>query len=177
MGRREASFLFPPDELILENVSTVVRLPTFHRSQAKQPSAPATQISAKDAASLMLRISVSCTTAIASSLGTYGLTYLEWRILTKIAAADGITIGALAQAIGRSAPQTNNAVYRLEGKGWLSYQADVRPGVCYVTEKTWSVLPYPEVLVDRLVERMNATLPSSFHISQLHALMEQFIQA
>ena len=159
----------------MENVSTVVRLPTFER-RATQPDTPQTPVSAKDAASLLLRTSVSCNTAIASSLGTYGLTYLEWRILTKIAASDGITIGALAQAIGRSAPQTNNAVYRLEGKGWLSYQADVRPGVCYITEKAWVVLPYPDVLIERLAQRIDATLPSPFHITQLHVLLEQLIQ-
>ncbi len=161
----------------MENVSTVVRLPTIERRNAAQPTTPASPVSAKDAASLLLRTSVSCNTAIASSLGTYGLTYLEWRILTKIAASDGITIGALAQAIGRSAPQTNNAVYRLEGKGWLSYQADVRPGVCYITEKAWVVLPYPDVLIDRLAQRIDATLPSPFHITQLHVLLEQLIQA
>ena len=161
----------------MENVSTVVRLPTFERRATAQPAASDAPVSAKDAASLLLRTSVSCNTAIASSLGTYGLTYLEWRILTKIAASDGITIGALAQAIGRSAPQTNNAVYRLEGKGWLSYQADVRPGVCYITEKAWVVLPYPDVLIDRLAQRIDATLPSPFHITQLHALLEQLIQA
>ena len=160
----------------MENVSTVVRLPTFERRNATQPTAPAAPVSAKDAASLLLRTSVSCNTAIASSLGTYGLTYLEWRILTKIAASDGITVGALAQAIGRSAPQTNNAVYRLEGKGWLSYQADVRPGVCYITEKAWVVLPYPDVLIERLAQRIDATLPSPFHITQLHVLLEQLIQ-
>ncbi len=161
----------------MENVSTVVRLPTFERRNTTQPLTPAAPVSAKDAASLLLRTSVSCNTAIASSLGTYGLTYLEWRILTKIAASDGITIGALAQAIGRSAPQTNNAVYRLEGKGWLQYQADVRPGVCYITEKAWVVLPYPDVLIDRLAQRIEATLPSPFHITQLHVLLEQLIQA
>ena len=160
----------------MENVSTVVRLPTFERRNATQPTAPVAPVSAKDAASLLLRTSVSCNTAIASSLGTYGLTYLEWRILTKIAASDGITVGALAQAIGRSAPQTNNAVYRLEGKGWLSYQADVRPGVCYITEKAWVVLPYPDVLIERLAQRIDATLPSPFHITQLHVLLEQLIQ-
>ena len=121
----------------------------------------------------------NCRSYAAESRGpdcAYGLTYLEWRILTKIAASDGITIGALALAIGRSAPQTNNAVYRLEGKGWLSYQADVRPGVCYITEKSWAVLPYPEVLIDRLAQRIEATLPTPFHVTQLHALLEQLIQ-
>ena len=160
----------------MENVSTVVRMPLLREGRVAPPATATTQVSVKDAASLLLRTSVSCNTAIASSLGTYGLTYLEWRILTKIAASDGITIGALALAIGRSAPQTNNAVYRLEGKGWLSYQADVRPGVCYITEKAWAVLPYPEVLIDRLAQRIEATLPTPFHVTQLHALLEQLIQ-
>ena len=159
----------------MENVSTVVRLPTFER-RGQPPETLQTPVCARDAASLLLRTSVSCNTAIASSLGVYGLTYLEWRILTKIAASDGITISALAQAIGRSAPQTNNAVYRLEGKGWLAYQADVRPGVCYITEKAWVVLPYPDVLIDRLAQRIEATLPTPFHITQLHALLDQLIQ-
>lgn len=82
----------------MENVSTVVRMPLLREGRVAPPAAATTQVSVKDAASLLLRTSVSCNTAIASSLGTYGLTYLEWRITfsPKSQPVGSITIGALA---------------------------------------------------------------------------------